>query len=184
MRHMAILEKNGLIESYGEKSSFGAPSRKYYKVCKSFNLNISLSNDSFSLTNRKEYGGIHKTIDISRLYKDVESLPIHADSISNLKENLLNVESQIQELEEKIDDLHALKQKILFSLHSIFPKDKFDPFERDIIYKIIKSSPSSLETLSESLGMSMKDTSDIVGLLYTKLSSSDAKRLLRKYRRT
>jgi ArsR family transcriptional regulator len=182
LRHIAILEKNGLIESYGEKSSFGAPSRKYYKVCKSFNLNISLSNDSFSLTNRKEYGGIHKTTDITRLYKDIESLPIHTNSLTYLKETLLDVEAQIQELEEKVDDLRALKQKILYNLHSIFPKDRFDPLERDIIYKIIKTSPNSLEALSESLGMSMKDTSDAVSHLNTKLSSADARRFLRKYR--
>ena len=183
LRHMAILEKHGIVESYGEKSTFGAPARKYYKVCKSFNLNIALSNDSFTLTNREEYDGIHKTNDILKLYKDFESLPIHTDSLTNLRETLLNVENQIWELEEKVDDLRALKQKILYSLHSIFPKDKFDPVERDIIYKVIKTSPDGLEELSESLGMSMKDTSDAVNELYTKLPSADARRFLRKYRR-
>lgn len=183
LRHIAILEKNGIVKSYGEKSTFGAPNRKYYHVCKSFNLNISLSNDSFSFTNRKEYEGIHKATNISKLYKDVESLPTDTDSLTELKEVLLNVEAQIRELEEKVDDLRALKQKILYNLHSLFPREKFDPIERDIIYKIIKNSPDDLEDLSESLGMSMKDTSDAVNHLYTKLSSTDAKSFLRKYRR-
>jgi predicted transcriptional regulator len=184
LRHMAILEKHGIVKSYEEKSTFGAPKRKYYKVCKSFNLNIALSNDSFSITNREEYDGIHKTNSISKLYKDVGALPIHADSLLDFRQALINVEDQIQELEEKVDDLRALKQKILYSLHSIFPKDRFDPLERDIIYKIIKSSPDSLESLSELLSMSTKETSVAVNHLYTKLSSDDAKRFLRKYRRT
>lgn len=183
LRHMAILERHGIVKSYAEKSTFGAPNRKYYKVCKSFNLNISLSNDSFSLVNREEYDGIHKTTDISKLYKDVESLPIHANSLSYLKETLHHVEFQIREMEEKVDDLRALKQKILYGLHSIFPKDKFDPLERDIIYKIIKTSPDGLEALSESLGMSMKETGDAVNQLCTKLASVDARKFLRKYRR-
>jgi predicted transcriptional regulator len=182
LRHMAILEKHGIVKSYGEKSTFGAPNRKYYKVCKSFNLNIALSNDSFSITNREEYDGIHKTNSISKLYKDVEALPIHADSLLDFRQALINVEDQIQELEEKVNDLRALKQKTLYNLHSIFPKDKFDPLERDIIYKIIKSSPDSLESLSELLAMSTKDTNVAVNHLYTKLSSNEAKRFLRKYR--
>jgi hypothetical protein len=117
------------------------------------------------------------------LYKDVESLPIDTNSLPELREALLNAEAQILELEEKVDDLRALKQKILYSLHSIFPREKFDPIERDIIYKIIKNSPDDLEGLSESLGMSMKDTSDAVNHMYTKLSFTDAKSFLRKYRR-
>jgi ArsR family transcriptional regulator len=184
LRHMAILEKRGIVESYGEKSKFGAPDRKYYKVCKSFNLNISLSNDSFSLTHREEYDGIHRTTSISKMYKDIEALPIHADLLLEFRDALINVDGQIQELEDKVNDLRALKQKILYSLHSIFPKDKFDPLERDIIYKIIKSSPDSLESLSEFLGTSTKDTSVAVNHLYTKLSSNDAQRFLRKYRQT
>lgn len=183
LRHVTILEKNGIVKSYGEKSTFGAPNRKYYKVCKSFNLNISLSNDSFSLTNREEYDGTHKTTDISRLYKDVESLPIDTNSLTKLREALLNVEALIREMEEKVDDLRALKQKILYGLHSIFPRERFDPIERDLIYKIIKNSPDDLEGLSESLGMSMKDTRDVVNHLYTKLSFTEAKSFLRKYRR-
>lgn len=183
LRHMATLEEKGIVKSYGEKSKFGAPDRKYYKVCRSFNLNISLSNDSFSLTNREEYDGLHKTNGISKLYKDAEDLPVHADSLEDFRQTLLNVEDQIQELEERVDDLHALKQKILYSLHSIFPKDKFDPIERDIIYKVIKNAPNNLESLSELLGMSMKNAANAVNDLYNKLSTNDAKRFLRRYRR-
>jgi predicted transcriptional regulator len=182
LRHMAILEKHRIVKSYGEKSTYRAPNRKYYRVCKSFNLNIALSNDSFSITNREEYNGIHKTTSISKLYKDVEALPVHADSLLDFRQALMNVEDQIRELEEKVNDLRALKQKILYNLHSLFPKDKFDPLERDIIYKIIKNSPDGLESLSDLLDMSMKDTNDAVIHLYAKLTNNDAKRFLRKYR--
>jgi ArsR family transcriptional regulator len=182
LRHMAILEKHRIVKSYGEKSTYGAPNRKYYRVCKSFNLNIALSNDSFSIINREEYDGIHKTNGISKLYKDVEALPVHADSLLDFRQALMNVEGQIQGLEEKVNDLRALKQKILYNLHSLFPKDKFDPLERDIIYKIIKNSPDGLESLSDLLDMSMKDTNDAVIHLYAKLTNNDAKRFLRKYR--
>ena len=53
LRHMKTLEDMGLIESYGEKSNLGAPDRKYYRLSSSFSLTICLSEDAFSIENRK-----------------------------------------------------------------------------------------------------------------------------------
>jgi ArsR family transcriptional regulator len=43
LRHLQALEDSGLIEAYAEKSEFGAPDRKYYRLNESFILTISLS---------------------------------------------------------------------------------------------------------------------------------------------
>jgi predicted transcriptional regulator len=51
LRHVKILEDSGLIKSYSKKSDLGAPDRKYYRVNSSFNLSISVSNDSFTVSN-------------------------------------------------------------------------------------------------------------------------------------
>ena len=51
LRHVEALEKIGLIETYAEKSEFGAPNRKYYKLSSAFTLTITLSEDYFSITN-------------------------------------------------------------------------------------------------------------------------------------
>lgn len=184
LRHMETLEKNGIVESYLEKSTLGAPSRKYYKVRTSFSLSVSLSKDSFSVINREIREATNNRKDTSNLYKNLESLPIRTESLIRLKETLIDVENQIDDLEERLNDLHALKQKILRYLHAIFQENKFDPLERDIIYKVIRNSPNNLEHLSDLVDESMKDTNAAIYSLYDKLDSTNAKRFLRKYRRS
>jgi len=49
LRHMQALEKGGVIKTYEEKSDLGAPNRKYYCLSSVFSLNISMSQDSFSI---------------------------------------------------------------------------------------------------------------------------------------
>src|ERR1700752_3233041 len=109
LRHMETLEKNGIVESYLEKSALGGPSRKYYKVRTSFSLNVSLSKDSFYVINREIKESTNNRKNTSDLYKNLESLPIHTASLIHLKGILIDVENQIDDLEEKLNDLHALK---------------------------------------------------------------------------
>src|SRR5262245_31085236 len=53
LRHLDSLEKAGLIETYSEKSDFGAPNRKYYRLSSAFTLTISLSEDDFLVSHQK-----------------------------------------------------------------------------------------------------------------------------------
>jgi predicted transcriptional regulator len=91
LRHMETLEKNGIVESYLEKSTFGAPSRKYYKVRTSFSLSVSLSKDSFSVINREIREATNNRKDTSNLYKSLESLPLRAESLIDIKATLIDV---------------------------------------------------------------------------------------------
>src|SRR3954469_16850701 len=52
LRHVKILEDSGMIESYLQRSNLGAPDRKYYKLNSSFNINISVSHDNFTVRNQ------------------------------------------------------------------------------------------------------------------------------------
>jgi ArsR family transcriptional regulator len=181
LRHMETLEKYGIVESYLERSTLGAPSRKYYKVRTSFSLSVSLSKDSFYVINREVREATNNRKNTSNLYKNLESLPIRTESLIRLKETLIDVENQIVDLEERLNDLHALKQKILSNLHAIFQGSRFGPLERDIIYKVIRNSPDNLEDLSSLVDENLKDTIAAVCSLYDKLDSTNAKKLLHKY---
>src|ERR687891_287000 len=84
LRHVKILEDSGLIESYAKKSDLGAPNRKYYKVNSSFNLNISVSNDNFTVRNEDIEELRYKEADI--LYKkfdELDSIVLHQDDSLN-----------------------------------------------------------------------------------------------------
>src|SRR6476646_6694462 len=89
LRHMEILEKNGIIETYQEKSTLGAPNRKYYKLRKSISLSIYLSMDSFSviikeITHEIRNNKIRKGT--SKLRQNVDSMAIHnSQSLPDVK---------------------------------------------------------------------------------------------------
>jgi len=181
LRHVNILERAGILESYVGKSSLGAPNRKYFKVSTTFNLNVSLSKDSFSVANREITETRFKPT--LRLYKYLDrSVPEHGTKqLIYLKDGLEFIETQISELEKRINDLLALKQKLLTSLHSVCFDTKFDPLESDLMYKIVKRSPENLADLAEMVDVSDDELDLAISGLYNKLDDSSAKRLLKRY---
>jgi predicted transcriptional regulator len=51
LRHLQILQRSGLIESFTERNPLGA-ARKYYKICDSFELEIALNPQAFKVEER------------------------------------------------------------------------------------------------------------------------------------
>lgn len=165
LRHVKILEDNGLIESYAKKSDLGAPNRKYYKVNSSFNLSISVSKDNFTVRNEDIEELRYKEADI--LYKKFDELDsiflLHQDEglnktmdkstktkyigrkstlslgqiLSKLQKNLEDTETQILHLESRLNDLRALKQAIIKKMHDI-EKENFDNVERRVMCLLLE----------------------------------------------
>lgn len=151
LRHMKTLEDIGLIESYGERSNLGAPDRKYYRLSSSFSLTICLSEDAFSIQNRKIEQYRHKESD--RFYKEYELLAQDNDgkTLNQLQNNLVRIEKEISNLDSRLNDLRALKQLIVNRLHKI-AKDNFEEeLERRILHTIIGESPISVSELARKL---------------------------------
>jgi predicted transcriptional regulator len=163
LRHVKILEDTGLIKSYAERSDLGAPNRKYYRVDSSFNLNISVSNDNFTVRNEdigelryKEADALYKKFDeldsiilshdnntldesmskntTSNQRKSVMSLD---QILLMLQQNLEDTEGQILHLESRLNDLRALKQAIIKKIHDI-EKENFDDIERRLICSVME----------------------------------------------
>jgi ArsR family transcriptional regulator len=151
LRHMKTLEDMGLIESYGEKSNLGAPDRKYYRLSSSFSLTICLSEDAFSIENRKIEQYRHKESD--KFYKEYDLLAQDNDgkTLNQLQNNLIRIEKEISNLDSRLNDLRALKQLIVNRLHKI-AKDNFEEeLERRILHTIIGDSPKSVSELANRL---------------------------------
>ena len=151
LRHMKALEDIGLVASYAEKSNLGAPDRKYYRLNSSFSMNISISQDSFSIENRKIEQYRYKESD--KFYKEYDLLA-QVDDVQTLKQlqaNLSNIEKEISTLDSRLNDLRALKQLIVRHLHKI-AKDNFEKeFERKILYTIIEEAPQSISEIANKL---------------------------------
>jgi ArsR family transcriptional regulator len=147
LRHLRALEDVGLIETYGEKSDFGAPDRKYYRLNDSFILTISLSEDSFTITKQNIIESRHK--ESKKYYKAFDLMPDdEGESLSSLQRSLSDIEAETSTLESRLNDLRALKQLVLGRLHKI-GMSSFEEDERKILYKIVTESPSSMAELSD-----------------------------------
>jgi ArsR family transcriptional regulator len=138
---MKTLEDIGLIESYAEKSNLGAPDRKYYRLSSSFSLTICLSEDAFSIQNRKIEQYRPKESDA--FYREYDSLTKsdNGETLNQLQINLTKIEKAISALESRLNDLRTLRQLIVRHLHKI-AKDNFEEeFERKILHTIMKETP-------------------------------------------
>ncbi len=166
LRHVKILEDSGMIESYVQRSNLGAPDRKYYKLNSSFNINISVSHDNFTIRNQditesrcKETGSLYKKFDElnSIAFYQVENLKEPASQNAKyirsrqksmvslgqflllLQQNLDGVEEQILHLETRLNDLRALKQSIIKKIHET-EKVNFNDIERRVICLIMEEN--------------------------------------------
>ncbi len=179
LRHMKTLEDIGLIESYAEKSNLGAPDRKYYQLNSSFSLTICLSQDSFSIENRKiEESRLKES---NKFYKEYDSLSQSDDGqvLKQLQANLANIEKEISTLDSRLNDLRALRQLIVRRLHKI-ARDNFEhEFERKVLHTIISEAPQSVSELAEKLSERQRHVTKTLSGMNNKLyKSRDEERIL------
>jgi ArsR family transcriptional regulator len=173
LRHMQVLEKGGVVKTYEEKSDLGAPNRKYYCLSSVFSLNISMSQDSFSIAphivqkrnNDKNNDNYNRQLKTSEANQKGS---INTE-IASVRKNLLIVEDEISDLESRLDDLRALKQIALHRLHEI-GKDNFEHLERRILYRTIEDqSLTSISKLADVLDETESHIRDAVTRLQKKL---------------
>jgi ArsR family transcriptional regulator len=176
LRHLQALEGSGLIETYCEKSDFGAPDRKYYRLNNSFILTISLSEDDFTVTKQKIVESRQKKS--KKYYKLLDLMPEDAgEALSSLQESLADIEEEMSTLESHLNDLRALKQIILSKVHKI-GMHSFEEDERKVLYKIVKESPRSIAELSDMIGEKESSVKAIISGMRNKMDRDSAKILL------
>ena len=175
LRHLQALEESGLIETYAERSNLGAPDRKYYRLSTSFILTISLSEDDFTVTNKKLAESRRK--ESRKYYKNLDSISKNMGvALSSLQENLANIEQEISNLESRLNDLRALKQLILHKLHEI-GMDSFEDNERKVLYKIVMDSPTSVAELSNLIDEKESSLRAIITTMKSKMDKDSAQLL-------
>lgn len=180
IRHLQALEDSGIIETYAEKSEFGAPDRKYYRLNSSFILTVSLSEDDFTIKKQDLAKLGRNTRQSRKNHRMLDSLPEDADAaLSLLQEKLKEVEQQILELDSQLNDLHALRQGILHKLHEI-GMGSFEQDERRIVYKIVEESPRSIAELSKISGEKASDLKDMIAEMRSRMGKEYAQILFGK----
>lgn len=175
LRHLQALEDIGLIETYAEKSEFGAPDRKYYRVNDSFILTISLSEDNFTITKQNITESRNK--ESKKYYKNLDSMPEEAgEALSLLQENLTKIEEQVSVMESRLNDLYALRQVVLSKLHKI-GMTSFKENERRLLYKIVEESPKSIAELSDLVDEKESNLKGLIREMRSKVDKDSAQLL-------
>lgn len=184
LRHVEALERSGLVEAYDEKSTLGAPDRKYYKIKESFSVKVSLSEDSFTIILNEIKNVQNKRT--KRLYHDFkfkykkypEKSPIY------LKEMILEIDNEILDSESHLNSLYTLRRKVLRDLQYLCNNMNLDKLERNVLRTIIRKSPADLEELKANLSSFSSSSIDLaIESLSHKINPSKNRHLLKKYLR-
>ncbi|MEO9277749.1 MAG: ArsR family transcriptional regulator [Nitrososphaera sp.] len=176
LRHMQTLVDSGFVSTYGEKSDFGAPDRKYYRLDSSFNLSISLSEDEFVIDYDDEKIPDKKLESLTdEKFRQIPDDPSIALGI--LRKYLTGIDVNIQNMQTEINNLKAIKQMLLQKMHQI-GHDNFVSLERKIIYKMMRENPSSLTELSHMVNENKSEVLNTLKDLQGKIDKGKMKTLL------
>ena len=70
LKHLSVLQRAGLIESFWRKSPLGA-ARKYYKICDSVGIEIAINPRDFKVTRRPQRMRCPKYLEMERVIKQL-----------------------------------------------------------------------------------------------------------------
>ena len=171
LRHLHALEKGGLIETYSEKSQFGAPNRKYYKLSSAFSLTISISKDDFLVSHR-----VIEDVPLSKMskkhYKKAElAFEETGSAVLLLQDSLRQVDEEISDLESQLNGLRARRQDILQRLH-VIGVERFEDDERRVLYMLVRESPKSFGELSDLLDEKESVVKGLIARMRRKMDDS------------
>jgi len=97
LKHLSILHKAGLIESFRRKSSLGA-ARKYYRICHSVGIEIAINPKDFRVTRR------HSKMSCSK-YMEMEQVIKRLTEETNKAEDVDTKAAKAQELLQVVNTL-------------------------------------------------------------------------------
>ena len=175
LKHLFLLEKFGLIESFKAKSNLAAPDRKYFQLNRSVYLSIGITGDSMEIR-MENIKGPNKVKPKNRMTTEIKGKYIQRDKeitdiLKNTKLNLELIEQRMEEIENEKIGLLKDKQKILQIAHQVIRESLEEDLARKILYSNLNSRDTTdIEELSEILDTREKEIKIIVKRLEDRFS--------------
>ena len=175
LKHLFLLEKFGLIESFKAKSNLAAPDRKYFQLNRSVYLSIGITGDSMEIR-MENIKGPNKVKPKNRMTTEIKGKYIQRDKeitdiLKNTKHNLELIEQRMEEIENEKIGLLKDKQKILQIAHQVIRESLEEDLARKILYSNLNSRDTTdIEELSEILDTREKEIKIIVKRLEDRFS--------------
>lgn len=164
LKHLELLEKNGIIGSYREKSELAAPARKYYHLNKSLYLSIGITKDNVKMEitdigqNKDELKNTKNALMLEEELVESEDNE-NLDTILNSSNILLKkIDNKINEIEQEKISLLRLRQIIKKKIHDAIRLNVDDVLERTVLYSLLSSDFNvDVESLSEEFDVREKE---------------------------
>ena len=175
LKHLFLLEKFGLIESFKAKSNLAAPDRKYFQLNRSVYLSIGITGNSMEIK-MENIKGPNKVKPKNRMATEIKGKYIQRDKeitdiLKNTKLNLELIEQRMEEIENEKIGLLKDKQKILQIAHQVIRESLEEDLARKILYSNLNSRDTTdIEELSEILDTREKEIKIIVKRLEDRFS--------------
>lgn len=119
LRHLQLLRRSGLIESFTERNPLGA-ARKYYKICDSFELEIVLNPGGFKVSERPKRRKCMKYLDkgklIEQLTREINATSDIQLKASKAREMMAAVETLLSCEDYDEDDLNCVSCRTVATL--------------------------------------------------------------------
>ncbi|MBH58962.1 MAG: hypothetical protein CMO19_00900 [Thaumarchaeota archaeon] len=175
LKHLFLLEKFGLIESFKAKSNLAAPDRKYFQLNRSVYLSIGITGNSMEIR-MENIKGPNKSKVKNKSVTENKRKYIQRDKeitdiLKKTKHNLELIEQRMEEIENEKIGLLKDKQKILQIAHQVIRESLEEDLARRILYSNLNSRDSTdIEELSEILNTREKEIKIIVKRLEDRFS--------------
>ncbi len=184
MKHLAVLEKHGLVESQEEPSDAGGPPRKAYSATKQLSIRIDIGPNLFNakMSNYDPDGEPEPLEDyeyINERYRNLARGEEPHERLKGLAITLKDVNMELAELERRRDALLMAKEQLMGEANVLIFQLSPDYNQRRVLYFITDQGTVSVALVSERFNMREKAVEEIFfQLLRNRLLFDDRSLLL------
>jgi len=184
MKHLAVLEKNGLVESQEEPSDAGGPPRKAYSATKQLSIRIDIGPNLFNAKMRtydpdKAPKPLEDYEYINVRYRNLPNMEDPQDRLKGLATTLKDINKELAELERRRDALLMAKEQLMGEANELIFQLSPDYNQRRVLYFITDRGTVSVALVSERFNMREKAVEEIFfQLLRNRLLFDDRSLLL------
>lgn len=184
MKHLAVLERNGLVESEEEPSDAGGPPRKAYTATRQLSIRIdigpNLFNAKMSMYDLDEPPEVLEDYEyINERYRSLAKVEDPHERLKGLAVTLQDVNQELADLERRRSALLMAKERLMGEANDLIALLSSDYNQRRVLYYITDRSTVSVATVSERFNMREKTVEEIFfQLLRNRLLFDDRSLLL------
>jgi predicted transcriptional regulator len=164
MKHLKVLEKHKLVESFEEKSDMGGPPRKSYIPTKSYSIKIDIGPNTFNVEmDSFDEADLDKSLKkLEKQFNSISNISNEKDKLQNLTKFLNDVNEELIELDKRRNQLLFLRQLAHRNANQLIMELSSNYLERRVLYCVVKSRDNSLATISETLDMREKVVQQLI----------------------